>query len=281
MTSKKLSNGVTIPMLGFGVYQIRDAETCRRTVLDAISSGYRLFDTAYVYGNEAAVGQAIRMSGVSREEFFLTTKLWTNSMGYEQTKKAFENSLSALQTDYLDLYLIHEPMGDYYSSWRALEDLYKEGKVRAIGICNMWPDRLLDLCLCAEIKPHLIQMETHPFFQQYKIEPVLREFDITHEAWGPFMEGRENIFNNAILKEIGDHHHKSNAQVILRWLYQRGIVSLSKTVHKERMLENRNIMDFELTPEEMDRIRILDHDRPLILNNRDLEVVRRISPNRM
>ena len=281
MLTKKLSNGVEIPMLGFGVYQVTDQETCERSVLDAIDVGYRLFDTAWIYGNEQAVGNAIKNCKVPREELFITSKVWTKDIGYDLTRKALEASLDKLQTDYLDLYLIHEPMGDYYGSWRAMQDMYKEGMIHAIGICNMWPDRMLDLILNADVKPHLHQIETHPFNQQDKANTLLRRYNVAHEAWAPFAEGRENIFQNAVLKEIAKVHGKSVAQVILRWLLQRDIISLSKSVHKERMQENIDIFDFELTDEEMLKIHILDHDRPLLLNNRDLEVVERISPKRM
>lgn len=285
MQGKKLSNGVEIPLLGFGVYQIPNGEATVQAVEDAIRVGYRLFDTAAVYGNEESVGQAISHAvgrgEIKREELFITTKVWTDHQGYEQAKTAFQESLDKLGLDYLDLYLIHEPMGDYYGTWRAMQELYREGKVRAIGVCNMWPDRLLDLTLNAEVKPHLHQIETHPFCQQEKIAPLMEEYGITHEAWAPFAEGRENIFHNRILEKIANTHGKTVAQVILRWLIQRGIVTLCKSVHRERMQENLAVFDFELTPDEMRAIHLLDHDRPLILNNRDLEVVERISPRRM
>lgn len=281
MQTKKLSNGVEIPMLGYGVYQITNRELCEECVQNAVGVGYRLFDTACVYGNEQAVGAALKNCGVPRKELFITSKVWTKDAGYDATRKAFEASLEKLQTDYLDLYLIHEPMGDYYGSWRAMQEMYEEGMIRAIGVCNMWPDRMLDLILNADIKPHLLQIETHPFYQQHKANALMRYYNVAHEAWAPFAEGRENIFHNVVLTEIAGAHGKSVAQVILRWLLQRDIVSLSKSVHKDRMQENTDIFDFELTDEEMLKIYLLDHDRPLILNNRDLEVVERISPKRM
>lgn len=278
---KVLSNGVEIPKQGFGVYQINDQEECERVVREAAEVGYRLFDTAWIYGNEEAVGKALENCGVGRKDLFITTKVWTKDMGYDNTKRAFEASLKKLRLDYLDLFLIHEPMGDVYGTWRAMQDLYKEGLIRAIGVCNMWPDRLLDLVLNAEVQPHLEQIETHPFNQQDKANVLLREYGIAHEAWAPFAEGREGIFQNAVLQKIADAHGKSIAQVILRWLYQRDIISLCKSARRERMQENFLIHDFTLTDAEMQTIRLLDHDRPLILNNRDLEVVKRISPHSM
>lgn len=278
METKKLSNGVQIPVLGFGVYQIWDEATCVQSVREAIDTGYRLFDTAFVYGNEAAVGKAVKESGVDREQFFLQSKVWTKDMGYEKTAAAIDEALRKMQTDYLDLFLIHEPMGDYYGSWRAMEEAYTKGKLRAIGVCNMWPDRLLDLILNVDIVPHLTQIETHPFQQQWTIAPLLHEYAVTHEAWAPFAEGRENIFQNKVLTQIAQAHNKSVAQVILRWLVQRNVVALSKSTHKNRMEENIDVFDFQLTEAEMERIKLLDHARPLILNNRDLEVVERINP---
>lgn len=277
MEYKTLNNGIKIPMLGFGVYQIPAKET-EKAVREAIEVGYRLFDTAWVYGNEKEVGAALNACGVDRKELFVTTKIWTKDMGYERTQKAVDLALQTMGMEYLDLLLIHEPMGDYYGSWRAMEEAYHAGKIRAIGVCNMWPDRLYDLVLNNDVTPHLTQIETHPFQQQRTIEPLLKKYNIAHEAWAPFAEGREGIFTNKILTPIAQAHNRTVAQVILRWLLQRGVVTLTKSVRKERMIENAAIFDFDLTQEEMETIRLLDHDRPLILNNRDLEVVERIHP---
>ena len=282
MEKKILTNGLEIPVLGYGVYQIRGgSDECVRCIREAIETGYRLIDTAFVYGNEKEVGLGIKESGVNRSEIFLQTKVWTSDMGYEDTKKAIDRSLLNLGVDYIDMYLMHEPMGDIYGTWRAMEEAYSEGKLKGIGVCNMWPDRLLDLVLNVDIKPMLTQIETHPFQQQWTIAPLLANYRIQHQSWAPFAEGRENIWTNKILTPIAEAHGKSVGQVILRWQYQRGIVSLSKTVHKERMAENMDIFDFSLTDAEMEKIKLLDHARPLILNNRDLEVVERISPRLM
>ena len=247
-----------MPILGFGVFQVTDLAECERSVLDAISSGYRLIDTAQSYGNEEAVGRAIKNSSVPREELFITTKLWIQSEGYEGTKKAFESSLQKLQLDYIDLYLIHQPYGDIYGEWRAMEELYKEGKVSAIGVSNFHPDRLIDLIVHNEIVPAVNQIETHPFHQQLDTQDFLVENNVQIESWGPFAEGKNDIFSNELLLSIGKKYNKSIAQVILRWLTQRGVVAIPKSVRKERMEENINIFDFQLTNEEIASIQTLD-----------------------
>lgn len=235
MEKATLNNGVEIPMLGFGVFQVTDLAECERSVIEAISIGYRLLDTAASYMNEEAVGKAIRKSSVPREELFITTKLWIQSNGYDETKKAFENSLKKLQLDYLDLYLIHQPFGDVYGEWRAMQDLYKEGKVRAIGVSNFQPDRLIDLMVHNEIVPAVNQIETHPFHQQIETQKFLQENKVQIESWGPFAEGKNNLFQNELLLSIGKKYNKSIAQIVLRWLTQRGVIAIPKSVHKERM----------------------------------------------
>src|SRR6476469_6988383 len=258
MQKVKLNNGVEMPILGFGVFQVKDLDECERSVRDAIDVGYRLIDTAQSYGNEEAVGKAIKNSNVKREELFITTKLWIQSNGYEGTKKAFENSLKKLQLDYLDLYLIHQPFGDVYGEWRAMQELYKEGKIRAIGVSNFHPDRLIDLIVHNEIIPAVNQIETHPFHQQIETQKFLQENNVQIESWGPFAEGKNNIFHNEVLLSIAQQHNKTVAQVILRWLTQRGVVAIPKSVRKERMEENFNIFDFQLTAEDMQTIQTLD-----------------------
>lgn len=271
-----LNNGVEMPILGFGVFQINDANVCERSVYDAIEVGYRLIDTAASYGNEEAVGRAIKRSGVPREELFITTKLWVQDAGYEKAKKAFERSLKNLQLDYLDLYLIHQPFGDVYGSWRAMEELYREGRVRAIGVSNFYPDRLVDLILNNEITPMVNQVETHPFFQQIESQKIMEEYKVQMEAWAPFAEGKNNIFQNEVLMSIAQKHNKSVAQIILRWLVQRKIVAIPKSVHKERIVENFNIFDFELSQEDMEKIATLDKKESAFFSHRDPETVKRI-----
>lgn len=253
-----LNNGVKMPMEGFGVFQIPDAIQCEQAVADALNAGYRLIDTAAAYMNEEAVGTAIRKSGIPREELFITTKLWIQDYGYENTKKAFETSLNKLGLDYLDLYLMHQPMSDYYGSWRAMEELYQEGKIRAIGVCNFYPERLADLCINAKVVPAVNQIECHPFFQREKDMVTMKEYGVQIEAWGPLAEGQKNIFQNETLAEIGKKHGKTVAQVILRWHIQRGVVIIPKSVHKERIEENLNIWDFELNAEDMEKIAAMD-----------------------
>jgi diketogulonate reductase-like aldo/keto reductase len=263
-----------MPMLGFGVFQVTDLAECERSVLNAIATGYRLIDTAASYGNEEAVGKAIKSSGVTREDLFVTTKLWIQSNGYEGTKTAFENSLKRLQLDYLDLYLMHQPFGDVYGEWRAMQDLYKEGKARAIGVCNFQPDRLIDLIIHNEIVPAINQVETHPFNQQIETQKFLQENNVQIQSWGPFAEGKNNIFHNELLLSIGKRYNKSIAQVILRWLIQRAIVAIQKSVRKERMEENFNIFDFKLSEEDMDQIKQLDTKGSLFFDHRDPAMVK-------
>lgn len=253
-----LSNGVKMPMEGFGVFQVPEAAVCEQAVTDALAVGYRLIDTAAAYFNEEAVGAAIKKSGIPREELFITTKLWIQDAGYENAKKAFQVSLDKLGLDYIDLYLIHQPMNDYYGSWRAMEELYEEGKVRAIGVCNFYPERLADLCLNARIKPMVNQVELHPFFAQAGALATMKEFDVQPEAWGPMAEGKHGIFTHPILTEIGTKYGKTAAQIALKWNAQRGVVIIPKSVHKERMEENLNIWDFRLSDEDMEAIGALD-----------------------
>jgi len=257
MKTVKLNNNVTMPILGFGVL-IDDAQQCEQSVLDAINTGYRLIDTASGYLNEEAVGKAIKKSGIAREELFITTKLWIQDAGYENTKIAFEKSLKRLQLDYLDLYLIHMPLGDVYGSWRAMEELYKQGKIRAIGVCNFQTDRLMDLMTFNEVVPAINQIETHPFCQQIEMQKFLQDNNIQIEAWGPLAQGKNNIFTNEILVSIGEKYNKSVSQIILRWLTQRGIVAIPKSVNKNRIVENFQIFDFELTAADMNAITQLD-----------------------
>jgi len=281
MDKVKLNNGVEMPILGFGVFQVTDLAECERSVLNAISTGYRLIDTAQSYGNEEAVGKAIKQGGVPREELFITTKLWIQSNGYEGAKKSFENSLKKLQLDYLDLYLIHQPFGDVYGEWRAMQELYKEGKVRAIGVSNFHPDRLMDLIVHNEIVPAVNQIETHPFHQQIEAQKFLQENNVQIESWGPFAEGKNNIFHNELLLSIAKEHNKSVAQVILRWLTQRGVVAIPKSVRKERMEENFNSLDFQLSAEEMEIIKTLDTNASLFFDHRDPAMVKWLAERKL
>ena len=274
MQKVKLNNGVEMPILGFGVFQVKDLDECERSVRNAIEVGYRLIDTAQSYGNEEAVGKAIKSSGVPREDLFITTKVWIQSDGYNGTKKAFENSLRRLDLEYLDLYLIHQPLGDVYGEWRTMQDLYKEGKARAIGVSNFQPDRLIDLIIHNEIVPAADQIETHPFHQQSETQKFLQENNVQIESWGPFAEGKNNIFHNELLFSIGKKYNKSIAQVILRWLTQRGIVAIPKSVRRERMEENFNIFDFELSEEDMGTIKTLDTKTTSFFDHRDPAMVK-------
>ncbi len=274
MEKIKLNNGVEMPVLGFGVFQVTDLAECERSVVDAIETGYRLIDTAASYGNEEAVGKAIKRSAVAREDLFITTKVWIQSNGYEGTKKSFENSLKQLQTDYLDLFLMHQPFGDVYGTWRAIQDLYREGKVRAIGVSNFHPDRLIDLIVHNEIVPAVNQIETHPFNQQIETQKFLEENKVQIESWGPFAEGKNNIFKDELLVSIAEQYNKSVAQVILRWLVQRGVVAIPKSVRKERMKENFNIFDFELSAEDMEAVKTLDTKTSSFFDHRDPAMVK-------
>lgn len=277
MDSVTLNSGAKMPILGFGVFQIRDQEECERSVRDAIDVGYRLLDTAASYQNEEAVGRAIKGAGVAREDLFITTKLWVQDADYERAKKAFDRSLAKLQLDYLDLYLIHQPYGDVYGAWRAMEELYRDGKARAIGISNFYPDRVMDFLVHNDVVPAVNQVETHPFHQQIETQKFLRENGIQMESWGPFAEGKNDIFRNEVLGGIAQAHGKSVAQVILRWLIQRGIVAIPKSVRKERMAENFDIFDFSLAAEEMDAIRTLDTAQTLFFDHRDPAMVKLLS----
>lgn len=269
-----LNNGIKMPILGFGVFQITDLEECENSVIEAIKSGYRLIDTAASYKNEVAVGNAIKKCGVPREELFITTKVWVEDVTYEKTKKAFYKSLEKLQLDYLDMYLIHQPYNDVFGAWRAMEELYEEGKIRAIGVCNFSPDRLVDLSINSKIKPAINQIETHPFCQQIEPHKILKDENIQHQSWGPFAEGKEGIFENELLKSIGKKYNKSIAQVILRWLIQRDIVAIPKSVKIERMVENINIFDFELSDEDMSKIATLDKNQSSFFNHSDVAMVK-------
>ena len=253
-----LNNGVDMPILGFGVFQVPDPAECERCVSEAISAGYRSIDTAASYLNEAAVGNAIKRSSVPRADMFITTKLWIQDAGYEPTKRAFERSAKRLQLDYLDLYLIHQPFGDIYGSWRAIEEMYREGKIRAIGVSNFEMDRLVDLIIHNEVVPAVNQVETHPFCQQTAGAELMKQNKVQIESWAPFAEGRDNLFKNEILVSLAEKYEKSVAQVVLRWLTQREVVAIPKSVHKERIIENFNIFDFELSHGDMDKIATLD-----------------------
>lgn len=272
-----LNNDVKMPILGFGVFQIADLAECERSVRDAINVGYRLIDTASSYQNEEAVGNALKQSGVAREELFVTTKLWIADTGYEKAKAAFDRSMKRLQLDYLDLFLIHQPYGDVYGAWRAMEELYRGGRIRAIGVSNFHSDRVMDFIVQQEIKPAVNQIETHPFHQQVGTQKFLKENDIQIESWGPFAEGKNNIFHNKVLVSVAEKHGKTVAQVILRWLTQRDIVVIPKSVRKERMEENFNIFDFDLDPSDMASIATLETGESLFFDHRDPAMVKFLS----
>jgi len=268
-----LNNEIKMPVLGFGVYQIADAAECEQAVLDAIYTGYRLIDTAMSYHNEEAVGQAVKKCGVPRNELFITTKLWLADAGYDKTKRAFETSLKKLGLNYLDLYLIHQPVGDYYGSWRAMEELYKDGAIRAIGVANFMPDRLVDLVMNNEITPAVNQVEVNPFCQRTFDQQIMEKKDVQIQSWGPFAEGRNGLFENETLKVIGEKYNKSIAQVVLRWLIQRGVVCIPKSVHKERIKENFNVFDFHLGEEDMRTIATLDTGKSCFFSHQDPAVI--------
>lgn len=277
METIQLNNKIDMPYLGFGVFQITDEKQCEESVLTALNAGYRLIDTAACYGNERAVGNAMKKSGVNRKEIFVSSKVWIQDAGYESTKVSFEKTLNNLQTKYLDLYLVHMPYGDYYGSWRAMEELYQEGKIKAIGVCNFEEDRLVDLILNSKIVPAVNQIELHPFCQQKKLRATMKKYNIQAMAWAPFAEGMHQIFTNEILSEIGEKYRKTPAQVILRWLYQNGIIAIPKSVHENRIYENFAITDFILSKEDMEHIDQMDTERSLILEIQRLEEVYRLN----
>lgn len=267
-----LSNGIKMPVLGYGVYQVTKEE-CERCVLDALKAGYRSIDTAQSYFNEEEVGSAIKKSGVPREEIFLTSKVWIENYGYDACKKSVEESLKKLKTDYLDLMLLHQPFADYYGAWRALEDLYKEGRLKAIGISNFYPDRMVDIASFAEIRPMVNQVEVHPFNQQIIAKKYMDKYGVQIEAWAPFGEGRGGLFDNKILREIGEKYNKTTAQVMLRWHIQRGVVVIPKSIHYERMVENFNVFDFKLSDEDMAEISKLDKNESSFFSHYDPQMV--------
>lgn len=272
-----LNNGLPMPLLGFGVFQIPDADECERSVVEALHAGYRLIDTAASYGNEEAVGRAVKRSGIPRDEIFVTTKLWVSDAGYDRARKAFERSLQRLQMDFVDLYLIHQPFGDVYGSWRAMEELYRERRARAIGVSNFHPDRVMDLILHHEVAPAVNQVETHPFCQQLETQQFLEAQKVQIESWGPFAEGRNNMFGNEVLLGIAARHGRSVAQVILRWLTQRGVIAIPKSVRPDRIRENCQIFDFELTPADMSAIAALDTKKSAFFDHRDPAIVKMLS----
>jgi 2,5-diketo-D-gluconate reductase A len=269
-----LNNGVEMPLLGFGVFQMHDADECERSVHDAIQTGYRLIDTAASYGNEEAVGRAIKQSGVPREELFVTTKLWIQDAGDERTRQAFERSMERLQLDYLDLYLIHQPFGDVYGAWRDMQQLNRDGRARAIGVSNFPPDRVMDLMIHNDVAPAVNQIEVHPFNQQIDTQRFLQEHGVQVEAWAPFAEGKHDIFQNELLVSLAAKYHKTVAQIILRWLTQRGIVAIPKSVRKDRIAENFDLFDVELSADDMAAIATLDTRTSSFFDHRDPEIVK-------
>jgi len=281
METVTLNNGIKMPIVGFGVFQIPDAQECERSVIDAIQTGYRLIDTAASYMNEEAVGKGIRQGGVAREDLFITTKLWVQDVGYERTQLAIDQSLRRLQVDYLDLYLIHQPFGDVHGAWRAMEEAYSQGKLRAIGVSNFQPDRLMDIKVFNEIAPVVNQVEVNPFQQQIEGAAFMKELGVQAQAWAPFAEGRNNLFQNEVLIDIGARHGKSVGQVVLRWLIQRGIAALAKSVRKERMAENLAVFDFQLDEADMARITTLDTNTSSFFSHRDPAIVKWMAERRL
>ena len=281
MQNVTLNNGIEMPILGFGVFQIPNESECEQAVIDAIKTGYRLIDTAASYQNETAVGNAIKKSEVPRNELFITTKLWASDMGYENTKLAFQKSIDKLQLDYLDLYLIHQPYGDVFGSCKAMQELYHEGKIKAIGVANFHPDRVIDLIINSGFTPAVNQIETHPFHQQIETHQFLTDNNVQIQSWGPFAEGKNDIFNNETLKTIAVKYNKSVAQIILRWLTQRGIIAIPKSVRKERMKENFDVFTFELSETEMQTITTLDNKTSLFFDHRDPHMVKWISERKL
>ena len=273
METVKLNNGIEMPLEGFGVFQVPDPAVCEQAVLDAIATGYRLIDTAAAYMNEEAVGKAIAKCGVPREELFITTKLWVQDASYEGAKAAIETSLNKLGLDYIDLYLIHQPMGDYIGAYRAMEEAYKAGKLRAIGVCNCYPQILTDICETVDVIPSVNQVELHPFFQQENALALMKEYGVQPEAWGPFAEGNHGIFTHPVLTKIGEKYGKSAAQVALRWNVQRGVIVIPKSVHKERMEQNIDIWDFQLSDADMAEIAKLDIGHSEIVDHYDPKFV--------
>ncbi|CAM3412972.1 MULTISPECIES: aldo/keto reductase [Saccharibacillus] len=281
MQTVTLNNGVRMPILGFGVYQIPDAEECENAVYEALMAGYRLIDTAAGYLNEQAVGRAIKRSGIPREQLFITTKLWIQDAGYESAKEAFAKSLDKLQLEYLDLYLIHQPFGDYYGAWRAMEELYRAGRIKAIGVSNFHPDRLMDLIVHNEVIPAVNQIETHPFHRQAENAAFMQSVGVQHQSWGPLAEGRNNLFANETLTAIGHKYGKSVAQVVLRSLIQQNIVVIPKSVRRERIVENFDIFDFELSAKDLEQIAALDTNASLFLSHRDPEAAKMLGTLRV
>ena len=277
MQYRTLSNGVELPMIGYGTFQIKDAAQCEQCISEALEAGYRLFDTAASYENEASIGAALRSSRLPREELFITTKLWAQDAGYDSTLKAFDRSLKQLGLDHIDLYLIHQPFGDYYGAWRAMERLYQEGAIRAIGVSNFTPERLVDLCMNQEIRPMVNQIEIHPFYQQNTALRVMEDYGVTPQAWGPFSEAQKDIFHHKTLAKIASRHGKTTAQVILRWHLQRNIPAIPKTVHRERMIENLNVFDFELAAKEMESIAGMDIGHSEIIDHHCFSTARQLN----